>query len=272
MINSAKFIGFFLALAMLVGCSQSELLQRMTSTEEQKTAQDYFKLLQEHKFEEIEKTADPTTTGPAIRDALTKMAAVIPPGEPTSITLVGVNRKTSTEFSAAELVYEYGFGDKWLLVSVSTKQSNGRTALIGLHVVPQTAGLKAMHRFTLQNKSALQYTILVLAVALPLFTLYALVICIRTKLQGRKWPWILFILFGVGKLAVNWTTGQIYLAPLSFQLFSAAATAPMYGPWTLAISLPLGAIVFLWRRSRLKASNVENIDAAAPGSAALSTP
>jgi hypothetical protein len=55
-------------------------------------------------------------------------------------------------------------------------------------------------------------------------------------------------LLGVGKFAVNWTTGQWGFMPLSFQLFSAGAFAPLYGAWTLSISLPIGAIWFLLRR------------------------
>jgi hypothetical protein len=95
--------------------------------------------------------------------------------------------------------------------------------------------------------------VLALAVFFALLTLYALVVCIKTRLPGRKWPWVLFILLGVGKLSVNWTTGAWGISPVAVQLFSASATAPLYGSWTLAVSLPLGAIVFLLRRKSLPA-------------------
>jgi hypothetical protein len=51
---------------------------------------------------------------------------------------------------------------------------------------------------------------------------------------------------------VNWTTGEWDIAPLSVQLLSASAFAPLYGPWTVSVSLPLGALMFLiYRRTRL---------------------
>jgi len=66
--------------------------------------------------------------------------------------------------------------------------------------------------------------------------------------------WGLFILFGIGKVAVNWTTGQWEASPLALQLFSASAGASLNGPWVFAVSLPLGAIVFLLRRQSIQAA------------------
>ena len=64
-------------------------------------------------------------------------------------------------------------------------------------------------------------------------------------LRGRKWPWILFILFGFGNLAVNWSTGEFGFSTLAIQMFSASASATPHGPWIISISLPLGAVCFL---------------------------
>ncbi|MBI1397584.1 MAG: hypothetical protein GC151_16545 [Betaproteobacteria bacterium] len=84
-------------------------------------------------------------------------------------------------------------------------------------------------------------------------TLYALVACIRTRVPRRKWLWIVFIVLGVGKLAVDWTIGECRVFPASMQLFSASAFSSPYGPWTVAVSLPVGAIEFLlYRKLRLE--------------------
>lgn len=69
---------------------------------------------------------------------------------------------------------------------------------------------------------------------------------------ARKWPWMIFILLGVGKVAVNWTTGEWQVMPLAVQLFSVSALSDSYGPWELAVSFPLGAIAFLARRRVLR--------------------
>jgi len=80
-----------------------------------------------------------------------------------------------------------------------------------------------------------------------------LVVCIRTPFKGRKWPWVLFILVGIGRIAVNWSTGDWFISPVHFQLLGASISAPFYGPWTVAVSIPLGAIMFLIMRNSLRA-------------------
>jgi hypothetical protein len=71
-------------------------------------------------------------------------------------------------------------------------------------------------------------------------------------MAGRKWLWVLFILLGLGKLAVNWSTGEWQVMPLAVQVFSASIFSSPYSPWILAVSFPLGAIVFLFRRRELQ--------------------
>ncbi len=69
-----------------------------------------------------------------------------------------------------------------------------------------------------------------------------------TKLVGTQTFQGAKAVVGLGKVAVNWTTGEWGIPPLSIQLSSASAAAPLYGPWTIAVSRPLGAIVFLLNR------------------------
>jgi hypothetical protein len=122
-------------------------------------------------------------------------------------------------------------------------------------VYPQSGSLEQRNEFTLGGKSIVEYLVLGFSLVLPLFTLAMLVICIRTRLKGRKWPWILFVICGFGRFAVNWTTGQWDFSPLYVQLFSAGAYATRYGPWTISISIPVGAIIFLLRGKQLKAAD-----------------
>lgn len=152
------------------------------------------------------------------------------------------------------LTFEYNFSGKWILANVATKRDGGPTTIVGFHIYSQPTSLEQQSKFVLGGKSASQYFVLGLAIVLPLFTLLALAICIRTKLKGRKWPWLLFVVFGIGKFALNWTTGQWGYSLLSIQLLSAGAFAPLYGQWTIFLSIPVGAIVFLMRRKQLKAA------------------
>jgi hypothetical protein len=101
------------------------------------------------------------------------------------------------------------------------------------------------------GKGATQYAILSLAVLAPLFSLYVFLLCIKTRMGKKKWLWLIFIVLGIGKLGVNWTTGQVLFTPLAIQLPPAGANAQLYGPWLVYVSIPLGAIIFLIMRKKL---------------------
>lgn len=237
-----------LATLLAAACSKQDLIQKFASAQDQTVAKQYMDELRKGAFNDIEAQVDPSLKSPTLPATLQQMAALIPREAPESVKLVGAQTVHASGRTTRSLTFEYGFHDTWVLLSVTTQDVSGHTSLTGLHVQRLAQSLEEQNRFTLVGKSPLQYTILVLTVLLPLFTLYALVVCARRKLPGRKWPWILFILFGVCRVAVNWTTGAWAVSPLYIQLFSASAVQPLYGAWTLSVSIPLGAIIFLLRR------------------------
>jgi hypothetical protein len=181
------------------------------------------------------------------------------PSTPTSVTLVGANRFSSgSAGTVLNLTFEYQFGSQYLLTNVATKTKRGVMTIVGFRVQPETASLETQNQFRLSGRSALQYAVLGGAIIAAIFTLVVLVICIRTKMKRRKWLWILFVLFGFGKLSVNWATGQWGVMVLAAQLFSASGTAAFFGPWIVSVSLPVGAVIFLINRRILEVTPVEN--------------
>ena len=239
---------------MLAGCTQEQMLQKFASPDDQATARGYIDELRAHKFDALESAADPSIQGPTLQSTLAQMADLIPQGNPTSVKLVGAQSYRSPEGETVNTTFEYNFGETWLLANVAIKTRNDVKTIVGFHVYPETLPLERQNAFALAGKPAIAYIILCAALAAALVTVYALVLCIRTRLRGRrKWLWMLFIGIGFGKFAVNWTTGQWSFSPVSIQLFSASALAPIYGAWTIAASIPLGAIMFLLRRKSLGA-------------------
>jgi hypothetical protein len=240
------------------GCDQASLMNKLASSEDATIAQNYINSLRAGKYELIEKDLDASMKPPNVRQVLVGMEAMFPRQEPISVKVVGaqvfdawVNGKTS---SKANFTFEYQFPAKWLLANVATQKQDGGFSIVGFNVTPIADSLENINRFRLGGKGALQYSVLLFAILVPLFILYALIACARTKPLKRKWLWIVFILSGVGQFAVNWTTGEWSLKLVQFQLFGAGAFAPLYGAWTVAASLPVGAVVFLYRRRRLPAA------------------
>lgn len=217
-------------------------------------ARNYIELLRQKKFEDLKKALDPRLLSPSLQGALTAMAATFPSSEPTQMTLIGYHNMVADDLKTVDITFEYEFSGKWFLANIVIQSKSGKSMIVSLDVVPQEASVNEQNKFRLTGKTPLQYAVLVLFIVFPLVTLLALILCIRTQLGARKWPWILFIPFGFGQVAINWTTGQWLLQPLSVQFFSAGAFSPSYGQWTLTVALPIGAIIFLLKRKSLAAA------------------
>jgi hypothetical protein len=246
---------FFVALIFLAfaaGCSQEHMINAVTPSGDEQAARRYIDLLREHKFDQIENDIDPEVRTPKLHGTLVEMAAMIPPQAPISLKVVGANTFSSSRFYKSNITFEYQFPGKWLLANVTVQKKDGVATIVGFNVNGIPDSLENLNSFKLRGKSILQYAVLVWTVLAPLFSIYVLVLCARTRIPKRKWLWIIFILFGIGKFAVNWTTGQWGFMPMSIQLFSAGAFSPPYGAWTLSISLPLGAIWFLLRKDNFR--------------------
>lgn len=237
-----------LIVGVIAGCDRSSVSKAMAPSGDEQNAKSYIDLLRAHKFEQIELAIDPGIRTPDLHDELVAMAGLIPAQDPTSVKVVGADTFKSPDVYKSNITFEYQFSEKWLLANVAIQNKGGISTITGFNVRNLPDSLENLNKFMLADKSMLQYAVLAGIILIPLFTLYALVLCARTRIPKRKWLWIIFILFGIGKFAVNWTTGQWGFMPLSFQLFSAGAFAPLYGAWTLSLSLPLGAIWFLLRR------------------------
>jgi hypothetical protein len=235
-----------------VGCDQATLMKKWTPPEAESIARSYVDLLRQGKVDQIERDLDASVTDSSVRDTFAKMAAIFPAENPVSVKVVGAHIFKGQEYSTTDITLEYQFPSKWLLVSVVTRKQGNISTIIGFHVNPIPDSLENQNKFSLLGKGASQYLILIFAACSLLFSFYVLVVCIRTKIGKTKWLWMLFILVGVGRLAVNWTTGEFTFTPFAFQIPCLAATHPLYGPWTIAFYLPLGGILFLNHRWKMK--------------------
>jgi len=243
-------LGSVLLLVLLFACTRGSMMKAMASPEDEQVAKGYIELLRQNDLERIERDTDPSIRSANIHDTLAKMAGLIPAQDPQSVKVVGSNTLRGPDFYKTNITFEYQFPGQWLLINVAIQKKGGMSTIVGFNVDPIPDSLENINRFTLSGKSTLQYAVLAFAVVVPLFSLYALVLCVRTKIEKRKWLWIVFIIFGIGKFSIDWISGQWGVMPLVFQLFGVGVFAPQFGPWILSVSLPLGAIMFLLRRRR----------------------
>jgi hypothetical protein len=246
--------GGILLLVFLTGCDQASLMKRFTSPQDESTAKNFVDLLRHQNFDEAENDLFPGLREPDTRDTMVKMAAMFPSQEPETIKVVGFNALHDANSTNTSITFEYQFPQQWLLATVVIQERDGVASIAGFSVTPIPNSLEELNRFTLAGKNSLQYTVLLLAVLGVLFSFYAFVLCIRTRIQKRKWLWLILTLLGVGRFGVDWTSGQTFYGYVWIQLPPGGAFSFPYSAWTLYFSLPLGAVLFLYSRKSLMAS------------------
>ena len=227
-------------------------MKKFTPPEDASIAKGYVELLQQGKFDQIEHDLDSSLIDSNVRNTLSKMAAFFPAESPESVKVVGAHIHRDQQSSKVDITFEYQFPSTWLLVNVTTQKNGDVRTVIGLNVTPIADSLENLNKFTLVGKSAFQYLTLTCDVGSLLFTLYVFALCVRSKDMKPKWLWLIIVLVGVGKFAVNWRTGQWTYQLSAIQIPCFSMTRPLYGPWTVAAHVPLGAMVFLHRRWRMK--------------------
>jgi hypothetical protein len=213
--------------------------------------------LQEHKFEDIEPLVEMKDGRENLRGSLENVANMLTTTAPDSMDVVGKQvfyfNGTAANSRRVELAMQYNFEGKWFLIVIRSRSDGGKPSVIEwLKVTPMAASLSVINEFTFANKGGLHYAMLAYIFVAVAITLYALVLCIRTRMPGwRKVLWIVGILIGVVQINLNWTTGAFMIQPLTVQLFSAGfIRMGEFAPVILQAAVPLFAIMFLVKHAR----------------------
>ena len=236
----------------LAGCDDSVFMKKLVPPEDEAVARNYVEMLRRGEIDQIQRQLDPSVAQAGDREKLVQLSGMFPAEGPQSSKVVGVHFYHNKEYSTSEISLEYELRDRWLLARIVTKQEGENSTLLGINITQTADSLENLNRFSLLGKSAVQYLFLVAAISSVGFTFYVFVLCARTELGRKKWLWLLIVLVGVGKLSVNWVTGECAFTPIAIYLPCAQATRPFYGPWTIAVSFPVGALLFLSHRWKMK--------------------
>ena len=192
------------------------------------------------------------------RAALARAAGMLTATTPDHFRLIG--DETFFRFDAVSkekrtgvmLTYEVEAPSGWRVIAVSIDKTGPRAwKVIGFFVRPANASQEVLNAFTLRGRRPMQLAILALAAATVAVTILALVQCARTRMR-RKALWLVACALAVGQIAVNWTTGDVRFSVLSFQLLGSGVARIGAGPWIVSTGFPVGAVLFLVLRRRLR--------------------
>ena len=247
----------FISLIM-TSCSYDEMSERFIPKKESDFAKEYLSKLRSQDYEYVKSILSPELAPQVNDELLAKLAALFRAGDPLSVKIIGSQVNVINGQWQGNFTFEYEFNSGWNIANAALRKIDGGYEVIGLHVYQTEASQKGINAFSLVSKTPFQYLVLFLAAGVPVFILCTLVVCIRTPILGKKWLWIIFILLGFGSIQVNWTNGAYAIQLLSVYLFGASATtAGLAAPWVISASIPLGAIIFWFKRRKFILQSIE---------------
>lgn len=263
--KNLKIILTSILLLLTTACSYQDMADKLIPKKESQFAKEYLLRLQQRDYEHIKKYIDPSIESQVTDEKLVEITEYFPTGALLSTELIGSQVNVFNSQWQGNFSFEYQFSGGWALANVVLKKSDDALSVVGFNVYRTEASQRELNHFSLYGKSLLQYLILIVAVIALIFILVTTYFCIKTPIQKRKWLWVIFILVGIGSISVNWTTGQYGIQLLSIKLFSASAMASgPFAPWIISASIPLGAILFWFKRKGFietgKTNNAINSD------------
>lgn len=243
-------VALVLAVLILNSCFQSGEIKIPDSSGEF-VARQVIDLVRSGKVEEALRRFGPSDLQPNSAEILEQTITTLSPTSEIKL----INYRFFKSFKDGRLEETFAFhatgSEKAALVFASTRTANSETVLTTFLVQSAPIDLSDVYPFTMTGKGPLQRATFLAVVVTPIFILFTIVAIARSS-RNRKWLWIPFALIGIGKFSIQWVEGgQWFLQPLAFQVLGASVFKnPVYEPWVLSVSLPLGAVLF-WITNRV---------------------
>jgi hypothetical protein len=243
-------------LALITGCNDSAQLEKR-APQDVALVKSWFELLRRGDVDQVEDLVDPSMQDSIPHSLFVELAATIPRESPNSVKPVFVETRCEEGVCKEGIVLEYKYTAERLLFNLSLVKESSSLSIVGIRLTVVPDSFMKDNEFTLSNKGLKQYLILTLAIVAPILSLYTLVLCVRRLSGTRRWLWAVFVLLGFGKVVINWTTGELQYDFRTIQLLSVDAFSVPYGPWIISVSLPIGAILFLFKYRIFSGSSAE---------------
>jgi hypothetical protein len=239
-----------LLLLGLAGCKAGWFIDRI-APDAVRDGKNYFEEIRQRQVDQLLQAFDPSADKGRLRGDLGTVIALVPQQEPLGVETLGATAECKGSGVCTKLItLEYKYADRWILFQVTVSNRSGHYAITKLYVQPESMPLESMRQFTLRGKGWLHYAILLMSLLSVGFAVYALVLCIRTPIQKRKWLWIILTILGLGKLGIEWSSGELWYKIFHISILPAGWGFDPESPFMYA-SIPAGAILFLMFRSHL---------------------
>ena len=179
------------------------------------------------------------------------------------MTMSSNTTRKSERSTNYRLIYEYAFEKGYILFTVTVYEKNDLLKIISFNGELLQASLSELTKFTFRNKTVCQYCFLIFVILVPLFILTTFIIMLLSKISVRqKIIWGLIILVvSLPRLFINWNTGQIDFNIINFSLLGFGfSKLTLYSAWILSFNIPVGSIIFWFRKNKIKTAVNEHTD------------
>lgn len=168
-----------------------------------------------------------------------------------------------------EVTYQIQRQNGWVLAHIGVDEVSGRfigVTAMDLRYLPMS--LQELHAFTFKGKPWRHYAVLAVCAVNILLVGISLILlcCTKTEKPWIRWAWLFLIFIGFIRASFNWTSGEVIFYPtggageqMLYHLgwvVNVVHYSP-YEPWYIQCMVPIGALVFLWRRKALIAQAEE---------------
>jgi hypothetical protein len=222
--------------------------------EQDHVARSYLGLLQRGSLDSAVYQLTDTLAGDhSIRSSLQVVSDSLRGARLDSLRIVGASVYVMGGHTTAELTYETPRQPTWRLISVRVED----TRIAGLHVNTDPAGIYHFHALRWTERPAWRWPFLVLPFIVLGGSLAAAVYVWRIA-PRRRWLLALLALLGLGKVILNWSTGDLALRLLTVSFGGGISRSTALEPWIASFTLPIGAMiaVVVARRLRRRAAAV----------------
>jgi hypothetical protein len=246
-------------LLFLTSCDIRDIAENFIPEPEAEFARQHFLLYRADDVDRIMSELIPALRNDETRAIIETMVDYIPNDEPIAAEVVGASTVSSSGSRLVTLSIQYEYEQRWLVFSVIVDASSSPFLVNAVNAELLEQSLEETNAFRLGQNGAVGILIVLLSIAMPLFCIYAFIVCLRTPIPKGKWRWAILCLLGAMTFQINWTTGETATIALHLQLLAAGIErAGFYGPWILSVSVPFGALVFFSKRGKwLSAANAE---------------
>ena len=172
-------------------------------------------------------------------------------GEKFEIEFVSCRKTGKTDKSEYTSYHQIRGKTAYIIIQSVVMVNDGKIKLKKFQPSPVRKNLKENPLFPYVATGLVPYFVIGLYIPAVCFMLYALVICVRSRIS-RKWLWIIIIIIGMARLNLDLLVGTFRLDLLDMKpIISFVRFIKLWLSSTLSIAIPYGAFIFLFFRHKL---------------------